>query len=426
MGIYFCKRPETYPEPAISYDLLCSSLTKWFGEPATFAHVIYLDNLSTSYISEVIRWKVCASRPKGYEYVELVLKTYPRNKSRGLSFRSDVFFKNEIAFYENILPALLKFHSSRATKPFNNHLRLFLSVCDGKQDSLVFANEHIQGFESPKKKLDLKHAKLVLVTLAKFHAISFAMKEQSCEEFERICNGITETYYDGSNWSCYKRLWSKIWSVAKDAVEKEYPNTKYIELINKFAVQSRFKDLVKAVNDKNNCVIQHGDCSVSNYMFKYEGEMPVDVKMMDFQQTRCASPVLDVVSVLYTNTDLLQYEEELLKNYHETLAIEIENLGSNPNMYNWDTFINEVCKYSYFGLAVSFENTTTTLTAEDITNRQVALGWLTETKIRNIADIHEVENLENKQMLDLAKNFVHCVDKGYITESLLQSYMFFW
>ncbi|XP_073960945.1 uncharacterized protein isoform X2 [Choristoneura fumiferana] len=65
MGIYFCKRPETYPEPAISYDLLCSSLTKWFGEPATFAHVIYLDNLSTSYISEVIRWKVCASRPKG-------------------------------------------------------------------------------------------------------------------------------------------------------------------------------------------------------------------------------------------------------------------------------------------------------------------------------------------------------------------------
>ncbi|XP_048004564.1 uncharacterized protein LOC125240624 isoform X2 [Leguminivora glycinivorella] len=295
-----------------------------------------------------------------------MLKRNPRNKTRSLSFRSAEFFKNEINFYEKVLPELLQLQNSKEfSGSFDNHVRLCFTHCDGEYDMICLQDIRTEGFKT-KEIIDLEHGKLILKTLARFHALSFALKDENPDKYKEICKEITETYYDGKFWSWYKKLWSQICSVAINAVESEYPNSIYVKKIREFAVPKRFKDLTKAVKD--NKVILHGDCRASNYMFKYIDDVPVDVKMVDFQQVRCASPVLDVCSVIYSNVSLLKDYEGLLKYYHGNFAIRIKELECDPDVYTFDMFMEDVKNYSFFGLAFSFEAACTKLTYRDITD----------------------------------------------------------
>ncbi|XP_063630397.1 uncharacterized protein LOC134801731 isoform X1 [Cydia splendana] len=414
MGVFSSKSPDY--GPILSHEFLCDALTRWYGEPAHFAHCFHLDDLSTSFTSQVTQWKVNTQFEENrHTYAELVLKHQPWNKTRSLSFRSADFFKNEINLYEKVLPELLKFQNSKDTsEKFDNHVKLCFTHYDGKNDRICLQDIRTVEFKT-NEIIDLEHGKLILKTLARFHAISFALKTEDPDKYKTITKEITETYYDERFWSWYKKLWSQICSVAINAIENEYPNSIYVRKIREFAVPKRFKDLTKAV--KENKVILHGDCRSNNYMFKYVNEIPVDVKMVDFQQVRCASPVLDVSSVIYSNVALLKDYEGLLKYYHGNLAMRIKELDGDPDVYTFDMFMEEVRNYSYFGLAFSLEAACTKLTYTDIT-KKVCDEWIwadvNKYKIVDIADAYEIQNLVNEDRLHLANSIVHCADNGYI------------
>ncbi|XP_061705532.1 uncharacterized protein LOC133516559 [Cydia pomonella] len=414
MGVFTSKSPEY--EPVLSHEFLCDALTKWYGQPAHYAHCFYLDDLSTSFTSEVVQWKVNTQFEENqHTYAELMLKHHPRNKTRGLSFRSADFFKNEINFYEKLLTELLEFQNSKEISgKYDNHVKLCFTHCDGKNDMICLQDVRTEGFKI-NEIIDIEHGKLILKTLARFHALSFAFKTENPVKYKTITKEITETYYDERFWSWYKKLWSQICVVAINAIENEYPNSIYVNKIREFAVPKRFKDLTKAV--KQNNVILHGDCRSNNYLFKYINEIPVDVKMVDFQQVRCASPVLDVSSVIYSNEALLKDYEGLLKYYHGNLAIRIKELNGEPDVYTFDIFMEDVKKYSYFGLAFSFEAACTKLTYADITNK-VCDEWIcadvNKYKIVDIADAYEIKNLEKEDRQNLANSIVHCIDNDYI------------
>lgn len=188
-----------------------------------------------SYLSEVIRIKVFGKNKAGdTKNVQVVLKSIPRSISRRLTFRSHDFFKNEIIFYETVLPALLKFQSSKnIPDPFLNYAKVFLLYCDGTNDIVCLEDASLESFGSAVRQegIDLEHCKLTFKVLAKFHALSFAMKDQEPEEFERISNAITEQYYDERIWDWYERIWKRFCSIAIDAVEKEYPDSIYLEKV---------------------------------------------------------------------------------------------------------------------------------------------------------------------------------------------------
>lgn len=208
----------------------------------------------------------------------------------------------------------------------------------------------------------MAHCHITLKTFAKFHAISFAMRDQEPEEFKKIAALLTEGYYQRKIYSWYTKFWDRICGIAIDAVEKEYPNSIYVDKIKKFAVPEcywRLCDAVKDTYDKG--VISHGDSWTNNFLYKYpeDAKVPVDSIMLDFQLSRCASPVLDISFFIYacTTQDLREkYYDELIKYYYQQLSKQIKALGSDPDeIYSWNMFLDEVKKYSYFGLAFSFE-----------------------------------------------------------------------
>lgn len=319
-----------------------------------------------SYLSELIRIRVHGVNENNIaNHIQLILKNIPKSVSRRLTFRSHEFFKNEINFYEKVLPALLAFQSTKDVKdPFDNYAKLFLAYSDGTNDVLCLEDASVEHFKTAVRQegIDFEHCKLTFKVLAQFHALSFAMKDQKPEEFDSIRRQITEQYYDERLWSWYSRFWNRISGIAIDAVEKEYPNSIYVEKIKKFAIPERYQDMIAAATKTTDRgVISHGDSWTNNFLYKYVGDNPFDAKIIDFQLTRCASPVLDLAFMIYACTTQDMREEhydDLLKYYYEVLSSQISALGSDPDeVYSWEVFMSEVKKYSYFGLAFSFEST---------------------------------------------------------------------
>ncbi|XP_026316199.1 uncharacterized protein LOC113227478 [Hyposmocoma kahamanoa] len=372
-----------------------------------------------SYLSEVMRIKIHGKNHNGEsKYVQVILKTIPKSLSRRLTFRSDEFFRNEINFYEIVLPALLKFQTSKnVTEPFTNYAKLFLSYCDGTNDVLCLEDVSTENFGGTVRQegIDIDHCRLSFKILAQYHAISIAMKEQEPETFEVLKNIVFETYFDDRLWEWYERFWEKIFVTAIDAVEKEYPNTRYADVIRELSDKKHYKDMVKATRTHETGVISHGDCWTNNFLYKYQNGKPVDCKLIDFQLTRCASPILDISFAIYacTTQDMrLKHYDGLLKYYHEVLAKQVKEMGSDPDkLYSLDMFMDEIKKYSYFGLMHSLESTPfIILDPEDAFNMEME-----GDQEMNIADIWKIKPIKTKEgRLREANNLVFCVDRGYV------------
>lgn len=316
-------------------------------------------------------------------HVQVILKAIPKNVCRRLTFKSDEFFKNEIAFYQHVLPALLDFQAARNPKePFDKYTKLFLAHCDGVSDVICLEDASLEsyvGFAVRQEGIDLGHCEVTVKTLAQYHALSFAFRDQCPDRFSEISGQIFETYYAERLTDWYSRFWRRISAIAVDAVEKEYPGTVYVEKIKQFAVPERYGDMIRAAKDTTNGVISHGDSWTNNFLYKYEDGKPVAAKIIDFQLTRCASPVLDLAFFIYacTGQELRDnHYKHLLKYYYDVLSNQITDLGSDPEkLYSWDTFMGEIKKYSYFGLAFSFESTPfIVLAPEDAVNMEMKVS----------------------------------------------------
>ncbi|XP_022125350.2 uncharacterized protein LOC111000272 [Pieris rapae] len=397
------------------------ALSKWFKEPTEFTHWEHVGEMGKgdSYLSDVYRIKIHGKSGGNSRHLQLIVKTIPKNICRRLTFRSHDFFRNEINFYLNVLPVLLKFQSNKQmTEPYENYTNVFLALTDGTHDVICLEDVSLQNYGNPTRQegIDYEHCQLTVQVLAKFHALSFAMRDQKPEEFAKLSNVLPENYYDPTYWDWYEKFWKRLCITAIDAVEREYPNTVYVDKIKEFAIPERYLDMIQAVQDKTNGVISQGDCWTVNFLYKYENKQPIDAKMIDFQLARCASPVLDLSFAIYACTDQNLREKHydaLLKDYYDVLSKQISEMGSDPKkVYPWSTFMEEVKKYSYFGLAFSFESTPFIILAPEDAFK---MDDITGDEKRNIEEFWPVTPIKTKAgRLREANNIVHCVDKGFI------------
>jgi len=212
-----------------------------------------------------------------------------------------------------------------------------------------------------------------LTSLAKFHAISFAYKDQKKEEFVELADSIKETIFNGNYWYWYKGfhvsikarilleenlyfkrsffLQEKIQVIVRQALAVEYPNSKAEERYNSYTSGVLFEKCIELCNRKAapTSVITQGDCWVPNFLLRDIGPNRKDSIMLDFQLARCVSPVLDLSFLIYSCTDKSfcdRYFDDALKFYHAELSSAITSLGSDPEkLYSWKSFMKEViCK----------------------------------------------------------------------------------
>lgn len=188
------------------------------------------------------------------------------------------------------------------------------------------------------------HVRLVMQTLAKFHAISFALKDQQPKKFEELASALKENFLHREDKSIRAYLTSRndrIYEVLSD--EKDaYLLTRVKKLFERECLDIA-ADCLDAKIVGSAAIIIHGDTWQNNIMFAYDNNgNPSNLSLLDWQTSRYTSPVIDIAYFMFccTTKELRDaYYEEFQEIYHEALSAHIRRLLAYI-FYNYNVLNN--------------------------------------------------------------------------------------
>lgn len=183
--------------------------------------------------------------------------------------------------------------------------------------------------DSRKENLTADHVNLVMSALGKFHAISFAMKDQRPDKFNELAGSLDELFIrtNDENMSKIMTMFTKpVLDLAESMGDKRIADK--VKAVYDGDCVELMAETVDGTKAEPYSIICHGDCWNNNTMFKFdEAGKPVEVRLLDFQISRYASPVLDILYYIFccTQKELRdQHYEGFLKVYHASLSKHLE------------------------------------------------------------------------------------------------------
>jgi len=197
--------------------------------------------------------------------------------------------------------------------------------------------------------MDIDHVSLVMKTYAKLHAVSFALKDQKHQSFTKI-QQMPDWFEQRKDNAKLRMYFESLKTPTLQALDRQNDKS-YLATLSKYFEQKEFYDLLLPLLNGKNCepfaVVCHGDCWNNNLLFKYQvnsnlqykffyifedfsiqqSGAVVDLRLIDWQLMRYASPVTDLMYFLFTCTTKNfreQYFQKALDFYYACLATSIE------------------------------------------------------------------------------------------------------
>lgn len=182
------------------------------------------------------------------------------------------------------------------------------------------------------KQLDHDHCLSFMRVLAKFHASSVALHEVNPDLIERVGKEIL--FAEESGWKeDQNRFIHQCFTSAANALRTFKPYEQYGEKLLK-QKDTIWDRLVRLFSKRNHFkVLNHGDTWTNNILFKHDDRgRVIDVKLVDFQMCRYATPVIDIQYFLLSsaNADVRNNGfSDLIDEYRETLNATLRKLNCN-------------------------------------------------------------------------------------------------
>lgn len=181
-------------------------------------------------------------------------------------------FCNESYFYSTVFPTLNQLQTEKSLKdPFVNVAKYYCSNLEEYQEAIVFENLKSQGYVLTDKAvlLDDEHTAHIFQTYGKFHALSFALKDQNYEKYEKLVSGLwLEIYNVFVENEGIKNLMVGLFKEICEILDTE-EDSKLKKRIEPIANNPNEKLLEETKLKSNYKTIIHGDCWSNNMMFKY-------------------------------------------------------------------------------------------------------------------------------------------------------------
>lgn len=195
------------------------------------------------------------------------------------------------------------------------------------------------------KQLDYSHCAVAITALAKFHATTVACYHEDPDYVKDI--GKERMYAEGGPFEKEFQPWMQNAVKTVTALVSDIEDCK--DSVNYF--RSRSDKLCASATQlckpRENClnVLNHGDFWMSNMLFKHDASNKVlDVKFVDFQIVRFASPVLDLIYFFWSSANRevkCQKQNELFKTYLDTFNATLKDLGCQER-YSEEDFQNDI------------------------------------------------------------------------------------
>lgn len=187
--------------------------------------------------------------------------------------------------------------------------------------------------------LTFEHISLMMKALGKFHAISFALKDQQPAKFKQLKSLLYEHYWTRSRFESFEKTYETCFNRMLISLEEEN-RLDLLEKLKKAATNDyigRACSLVSTESAEPYAVICHGDLTSFNSMFRKNVQgTPTEIRFFDWQFSRCASPVTDlVIYLLCSSTKNLRdkHYEDFLKIYHGSLSDSLTRSSIKFNLF---------------------------------------------------------------------------------------------
>lgn len=220
-----------------------------------------------NYLGDVRRVK-CLKKKSGDddECLILIVKLAP-SWLEGMPV--NLFYSREICAYTQILPEFVKLQDYFKI-PTEERIH-FAKFCDGSdlknEEYLIMEDLCADGFRThdKKKPLDYDLVAFIFDHLAKFHAMTFALKNRSPETYARLEALVAEDLHFGEmSEATMNNLMTNVLSAVKDPDHKMR-----LKLFMEHLAEMYFW-YVGAKTAAPHNVFAHGDCWSNNMLFKYE------------------------------------------------------------------------------------------------------------------------------------------------------------
>lgn len=225
------------------------------------------------YLGEITTVKVCGlDKLNESKELNFVVKTASVGEEQRKFMPIKKIYQREAYMYNVIFPQFQKFQAEKSvTNPFKSVAKCYTTSLKDEAEALVFNNLRSEGYDTCNRQIPMNEDHLVmgLKEYGKFHALSFALRDQEPENFEKLTSCIDDVFAEfviQSNFEC-------MFKVANRNLREKLEKAGYGNL------GDRLKILDEEINDilieyckkeTNNFVILHGDCHSNNMMFKYE------------------------------------------------------------------------------------------------------------------------------------------------------------
>ncbi|EFN82762.1 uncharacterized protein LOC105184837 [Harpegnathos saltator] len=303
----------------------------------------------------------------------IIYKILPESKKRREAFKSELLFRNEVAFYKHVWPALNRLQSS-GERVFGGVPKIYAA----RADLIAMEDLRQRGFKMAdrRKGLEVENLKLVLKALAGFHALSLTLRESRPEEFAKLMNpehdqGIQEVLFRRDNEDWYRQYYrvaaNNAIRMVSDALpshmdsQREEIMTKLQAFLNEDVFFRTMSELVSTQGPLS--VFCHGDCWTNNILFRDEPDSDTEaVYLVDFQLTRVGSLALDLANLLYCCTSGVvrrAYMTQLLQHYHFHLMSSLRVLNperppKDPSVM-WELLNEEMRRCGRFGVGLALD-----------------------------------------------------------------------
>lgn len=225
---------------------------------------------------------------------------------------------------------------------FNEYPICYTVIDEEPYETLILEDLSVDNFimlDRQKDEITADHVKLVMSSLGKFHALSFALKDQQPEKFKELTSQLDEVFYRLDNENMRKFV-SSFGPIVIGHAEKigDDAITEKIKKLFSVHVLEALAGLVDSNIAEPYAVIGHSDCWTNNTLFKLdENHNPVEIRLLDFQISRYGSPVLDLVQYIFSNTQKElrdQHYDDFLKVYHGSLSEHLQRyVDKQSNLY---------------------------------------------------------------------------------------------
>ncbi|GJQ82625.1 hypothetical protein Trydic_g19646 [Trypoxylus dichotomus] len=307
------------------------------------------------------------------------------------------FYPNERYFYDIVYPAYTEFLWKKKVEDcFRN-----VPKCYSTSSENVIALENIKykGFAlfDRMKIMGDMHIRLVLRTIAKFHAVSFAFKDQDREQYDKLVENCAGDFY--SQQPEDSPILTLFYEIIKEALNKLDPENDK-EILQKCDANALIGYVTSTTKSHN----EYADEDMMN---------PIDIMIVDWQLFRSSSVVYDISHFFYTTAaeESLSKLQDYLEVYYAELSSEMKKLGSKPEiLYPREIFEEEWRTLSKYGFTIAIVILKFMLSNQDEV-LQIDKIDFDKTKEVELFKKFDNEDAYIKRVKTLAQ---FMVDKGYI------------